>query len=468
MEIPAMMKKSFVSISFASQGRIHILELNGSKSKVKSKFMADLPSGLIKEFKVVDSDKLSLVLRDIWRKLRVREKSVGIVVPEFSTYTKVLGVPKLDHKEIDEAIYWQSQEFLPDNSSNYVLDWKILSETDDEYQILVVAIDKELLEGYVTAADKAGLFPLAIETPSLSLVRFASRKTEENLILYIGKSQSLAIVSKGQRIYGSSVMHPDSVTSITKTSKQMLSHYKDISIKKVFMGGQNIDKDVFEFVKKSFEVPTEIINIEIKGIPASEKQRYLIAASMQYKNPSEPADEYTINLLPEAQIKKYQSIKMKLQVWSLSLTVTLFVWVSFLAVLGTYLFFSQSVNSLEDTETPNQVIVERKELLVEEIKKINSRNDKVIKLYKDWVLPQDHINTISKALPDGIVIDEYDLNFETGLVKLKGVAALREDILIFKRELEKNPKVSEISIPISSFEDDRDLVFNLSFSYDDK
>jgi len=465
MKLSAMIRKSFVSISFASEGRIHILELNRSKSRVKNKFLADLPSGLIKEYKVVDSDKLGLILKDIWKKLKIKEKSVGIVVPEFSTYTKVLSIPKLSNKEIDEAVYWQSQDFLPDDPSGYVIDWKILSKTLKDYQILVVAIEKELLESYVDTVDKAGLLPLAVETSSLSLVRFAFQKNDENLILYIGNSQALAIVSKGQKIYGSSVMHPDSVENIIKNSKQMLGHYNDTNIKKILVGGPGLDKEIYSEIGKSFEIPVEIIGFSVRGMSEEEKQNFLIAVSMQYKNPLEPADENTINLLPEIQVKKYQTIKTKLQIWSLSLTVSLFVWISFLSVLGTYIFLAQSLNSIKNSENPNQSVIERRDALTKEIRAINSTNDKVIKIHDNWVYPQDHINLISNALPEGIVIEEYNLNFETGHISLRGTADFREDILAFKRELESSANVSDISIPISSFENDRNLIFDMSFTY---
>ncbi len=99
-----MLKRTFVSISFSSPYRVQVLQLNASRKGIKKLAAIDLPEGLIKNFRVTDEEALAQILTQIWKKGGFKEKSVGLVVPESSTLTKILKLPKLRTSELDEAV----------------------------------------------------------------------------------------------------------------------------------------------------------------------------------------------------------------------------------------------------------------------------------------------------------------------------------------------------------------------------
>src|SRR4030042_6584890 len=130
-----MNKNSFVSIYF-TLGKLLIVKLNSSKKKVELFATIDLPPGVIQNHEVKDEKALSDVLKRVWQKLKIRERSVGIVIPEFSTFTKAMNLPRLDIGEIDEAVKWQADEYIPIEPKDMILDWKIIGETPEEFRIL--------------------------------------------------------------------------------------------------------------------------------------------------------------------------------------------------------------------------------------------------------------------------------------------------------------------------------------------
>src|SRR4030042_2206507 len=164
-----MFKKSFISL-YILPGKLVLLQLSSDKKKVIRHILLDTPEGIIENYKIIDINSLSQILAGIWRKYHIDEKTVGIILPEFSTYTKFFKIPKVDFSELNEAVNWQAQEYLPAQLTELIMDWKIVEKTDSGYEILIVATRKDILLGYVESVVKAGLFPLAVEIPSICLV----------------------------------------------------------------------------------------------------------------------------------------------------------------------------------------------------------------------------------------------------------------------------------------------------------
>ena len=111
-----------------------------------------------------------------------------------------------------------------------------------------------------------------------------------------------------------------------------------------------------------------------------------------------------------------------------------------------------------------QKIKERQEIS-KSVEKINSISDRVDRISKVSLPPQIILNEIAQAKAEGINIGKYSLDFDKGIISISGSAIDRNTLLDFKRNLESNPNISQIEIPISSFEKDIDLDFMASFVY---
>jgi hypothetical protein len=461
---PAMLKKSFVSLSFSSK-KIQILQLGLAKKKVKKYLSVDLPEGLIKDRYVQDKEGLAKLLKQSWRSSGFKEKSVGIVIPEFSTFTKSLTLPKLTTGELDEAVRWQAEDFLPWKAKEMIMDWKTTKEDDKEYQILAVAVRKDLLEGYVDAAALAGLYPLVVETPSLSLVRISDGGPAGRLIIYNHFGEAILIIAQGEKIIGSSVVDISSQDELLKTSSQILDFYKEAKIEKIFIAGLGVSKELPKDLEKTLGKSVEWVTPQITGLSAEELQEYLIPISLQLKEPSEPSDEHTINLLPPVLVKKYERTKLKLQIWSLTLMVTFVVWVCFLMAIGVYLYMAQQINSFEMGEALQARVPPEKAKIIAQVKEVNETSAKVLKITKASVLPQKVFNAVTQVKPEGVSLLDYRMDLDTGQVSVSGISSNREVLIEFKQGLEENEDLTSVSVPISSFEVESDLEFEISFVY---
>lgn len=459
-----MINKTFVSIFFSTD-RLQVLELTSSKKKVTKFTSVSLPAGLISNYKVSNRNALAKIIRNLWDKLELKEKAAGLVVPEFSTFTKLFSLPKLTLPELDEAVRWQAQDFLPSQLSDMVMDWKIVKTENDGYQLLAAAMDKEILEGYVEAVVEAGLFPMVVETPSLSLVRLSSREETGKLILYNNFGEGILVISEGEKIFGSSIVPIEEKDELIKTSSRILAHYKEVEVKKVIIGGAGLDNTLAKSLEEKLNIKVEWIKPEVTGLTDSQIQEYLVPLSLQLKEPAKPSDENTINLLPGALVTKYERERFKLQLWGLTLTITLFVWISFLAALGSYLFLTREVSALRERNSLKQKAVQEKVTAIAQVKEINQLADKILKIKSVSVYPQKVLGDINNAKSSGIIVSKYKINLDRGDVELEGTAVDRLTLVDFKQKLEGNQNISSVTIPISSFEVENNLEFKMSFTY---
>ena len=100
-----------------------------------------------------------------------------------------------------------------------------------------------------------------------------------------------------------------------------------------------------------------------------------------------------------------------------------------------------------------------------QVKEINMIVDRVSKIKQADILPQNVLNEITRASVRGITIYDYVIDLDKGMVVILGTAFDRQSLLTFKQNLELNPKIDQLNVPISSFEQEFNLEFEVSFVY---
>jgi len=459
-----MSKKVFVSLFF-SQKRIQVIALSSSRRKVEKSATIDLPTGLIENYRVKNVDGLSAVIRSVWKKLKIKERSVGIVVPEFSTFIKNFKIPKIEPNELDEAVRWQAQEFLPKPIKYMSLDWRIVKRLEEDYHVMVIALEKEVLDGYVKAVDLAGLYPLVVETPSLALVRLSDPNEKGKLLIYQYFEELILIVADEEKIIGSSVLETGDIEGLVSTIRKAINHYKDIEIRRIIIGGDQISQELISGLQKNFNIEFARLVHNISGLTPSDVQKYLVPISLQFNAPSEPLDENTVNLLPPVLLNKYDNRRIKVRIWSFLMFFTFVVWTSFFVTVGTNIFIHQQIVSFKNNNSTKLNTIVETEDARKQIAKINQVSTDVIKIVESSNLPHEIINPINNIKPEGITILNYDIDLDLGSVVLQGISATRTDLINFKKKIEENEDFAQVTLPISSFEVESNLQFQISFVY---
>jgi len=192
-------------------------------------------------------------------------------------------------------------------------------------------------------------------------------------------------------------------------------------------------------------------------------QEYIIPISLQLKDPVQPASEATINLLPKEWEKHFKERLTGLRYWTLTLFISVIVWVCLLAVVITYMLFDKVARDYEARET----MVDDKVLtqVTADVERANNLSESVLSITESIVWPQTIVNQITKVKPVGIEILSFDLNLEKGTVKLIGKAADRSVLINFKKKIESTSAFDSIELPITSLVSETNLDFEMTFIY---
>ncbi len=462
-----MYRRSFVSVS-VSNHKLKIVKTSKEGKHVVKAATYEIPDGIVSQGKVEKPGEFAGLLKMIWKKERLKEKAIGLILPEFSTFMKTLVLPRVSLSELDEAVRWQSREFLPHEGSEMVLDWKIIGEKSDSYEVLLVAIEVGDLSGFVGAVDAAGLLPVFVETTSLCLERIAEGNAEGKLVVYRSKGTIVATVISGKKVLATSVINNADDQLVVANLAQILARFNKNDIAKVAVCGNGLTKEFLNAIQVKLNLPIEGLKLSVTGLSESDIQHYIIAISQQSINPEEPSNAYSINLLPPAWVVHYKNQMRDFRLWTLTLVWSVVVFMCFLAALGTYTLLSQEALALQSKKnTPKEVVSGQPSLTAvsSEITKVNAATNKLDAVIKAISYPQVPVNSIEQKRIPTTTILAYDVNIETGKVSISGIAESRADLLKLKQVLEDAPEFSKVTVPLSSLLTEASIPFSMQMDY---
>ena len=151
------------------------VRVNGAP-RVTGAGVMDLPSGIVREGEVTDTDALADALKTLFGENKL-SKSVRLGVANQRVVVRTLRFPAIEASgELDAAIRFQAQDHIPMPLEQAVLEYQVVgrSTTDDgeaSIDVIVVAARREMISPLVGAMRKAGLQPLGIDLSAFALIR---------------------------------------------------------------------------------------------------------------------------------------------------------------------------------------------------------------------------------------------------------------------------------------------------------
>lgn len=157
-----------------------------------------------------DYEQFAVSLRKLLSDAHISSKKVVISLPESQVFTRTVKFPLLTNEEINSAVKWEAEEYIPIPVKDAIVRHQILErqETGNPPQVLVqvVAVPKQLVEKYVNVVTKAGLEVVAIETELMALSRVWKSQEKSILVLDTGsRSTNIGIIKAGQLFFSRSV-----------------------------------------------------------------------------------------------------------------------------------------------------------------------------------------------------------------------------------------------------------------------
>lgn len=203
-------QKRFLGVDIGTSS-LKAVELVHSKNgfELATYGRASIPSDIIRSEEEGVVKELSYVLKQIVIKAKIKSKKAIASVPGFAVFTKEVELPKMSFKELNAAVKFAVEKYLPMDIDKMVLDWEMVEkiERKDEetkkkkeiLKILVMAAPRNLIQRYVRIFEGADLILDSLETEALALVRslVPSDDLSPLLILDLGATAMDIIVVEG-------------------------------------------------------------------------------------------------------------------------------------------------------------------------------------------------------------------------------------------------------------------------------
>ena len=192
------------------------LEKEGKREKIRSFGSLEIPPGIIMDGKIMDKEKIVEMIREAVKKSspkKINTKKVICSIPESKAFLRIISIPKMEEKEVREAIKWEMEANIPLPIEQVYFDWQCLDcDNKNNQNILTVAVSKEIIDDSIEVLEKAGLEVYALEIESVASARSLIREEDESqkgktsLIVDLGAQRtSFIMVVNGAPYFTSSI-----------------------------------------------------------------------------------------------------------------------------------------------------------------------------------------------------------------------------------------------------------------------
>ncbi|RJF73254.1 MULTISPECIES: type IV pilus assembly protein PilM [Deinococcus] len=196
----------------------------GSPPSLQHAVMVPTPIGSMRDGLVVEPQAVASELRSLLAEHHITTKYAVTAVPNQSAVTRNIMVPRMDRKDLQEAIKWEAERYIPYPIDEVSLDFDLLDDPEEipengQMEAVIAAAPTEHVARQVEVLRLAGLEPTVIDLKSFAALRAlrgnllgehltkstltGSNYTESGevaLVMEIGASSSVINLVRGDRI----------------------------------------------------------------------------------------------------------------------------------------------------------------------------------------------------------------------------------------------------------------------------
>ncbi|MFC3859314.1 type IV pilus assembly protein PilM [Deinococcus antarcticus] len=196
----------------------------GSPPSLQHAVMVPTPIGSMRDGLVVEPQAVATELRNLLAEHHITTRYAVTAVPNQSAVTRNILVPRMDRKDLQEAIKWEAERYIPYPIDEVSLDFDLLDNPDEvpengQMEAVIAAAPTEHVARQVEVLRLAGLEPTVIDLKSFAALRalrgnllgeHLTKSTltgtnyteagEVALVMEIGASSSVINLVRGDRV----------------------------------------------------------------------------------------------------------------------------------------------------------------------------------------------------------------------------------------------------------------------------
>ena len=163
-----------------------------------------LPSGIIKDGKITDNSLVATELKGLLDEMDLKPKKIVTTIPTAHLITRNFEIPKLDEKELREALKWELDDVLTNSVEETTFDYMITSENKDSINVLVIAANDEIIRQYKSPFKELGIKAEVINIQPMaliSLLNYQEKLKEPSAVIDFGHQGTRIILCNQDYIF---------------------------------------------------------------------------------------------------------------------------------------------------------------------------------------------------------------------------------------------------------------------------
>jgi len=205
----------------SSSVKVMQIVTQGKHQQIIGYGVADYDQKAVQDGVIVDPLALAKATKELFQKNIIGEittRRVALSVPVARTYNRVMTLPSMSKKDLDEAVRLEAEQYIPVALEGLYIDYSITTENKDGFELLVVAVPKQIIDSYVTYTNLLGLDICVLETTigaSSRLVAHAERNDIPTILIDFGSlSADITIFDKQLIVTGTVAGGGDTFTEL--------------------------------------------------------------------------------------------------------------------------------------------------------------------------------------------------------------------------------------------------------------
>jgi len=187
-------KISVADIKETSDGKLKVLNIIDRQLPYET-----IVNGIIKDPSVVANR-----LQEIFSESKSKPGTILTTVSNDSLIARNVTLPKMSKKELNNVIKWEIEDYIPFSAEYARLDYKVLSSTEEEMELLLIAVKEEVVRSYEEPFNILNLKPKVINIQPmalLSIIQYQNNLDAPVAILEVGASGSRIVIGDKDNVY---------------------------------------------------------------------------------------------------------------------------------------------------------------------------------------------------------------------------------------------------------------------------
>lgn len=121
---------------------------------------------------IMDSGTVISAIQKIFTENQISSKEVVVAVSGHSVIVKKIKLAKMKPEELEEAIPFEAEQYVPYAVEDVNLDFQVLESTNpeaNEMDVLLVAVKKDIINDYLSIISTAGLQTVVVDVDAFAL-----------------------------------------------------------------------------------------------------------------------------------------------------------------------------------------------------------------------------------------------------------------------------------------------------------